>query len=241
MDRSEKSAEKSRTEKTGKKRYLLAVVLAAVLFITPLVVYAALYLSNERKNEFKPGAVDIEISEKEGAGGTVNEGERLSKTFNWVKDEESYKASKIVQIKDSRKYAGEELRVCFVPMWVDGDGNVCNVFNFGTGIPEITDGNKLVYKDGPGETKKTITLVLSDNWSAEGWVYDTTDGYFYYEGELKTGKLTPVLLTEVILNQNAYNELAGTYTLQLDVLADAIQRSGDAKHERGWTTSDPEP
>ena len=115
-------------------------------------------------------------------------------------------------------------------MWVDRpDGNVCNVFDFGSMTVNKAD-NKIVYTDGD----KIITLNLDPTWQSSGWEYNEDDSYFYYTGELSS-KMTPVLLTRVEVNDAAY-ALAADYGLMIDVLADAIQSSGDAKVDRGWVT-----
>lgn len=185
------------------------------MFIIPLVVFAVVYTSNERTNNFAPGSVDVAVHE--GSGNA--EGKEVKKEYHWTKDGTIYSANKDVQIKDTRKYPGEVLRVCFVPMWFDKDehgdpANVCDVFNFGT--PDHTNPNKLVYTDGD----KTITLNLVDRWNTSGWDY-REDGCFYYTGELGQSDMTTTLLKSVQLNENAY-ALTTDYIFRLDVLADAI-------------------
>ena len=51
-------------KKKNKKRISgINSVIIAALFIAPLVVFAAIYFSNERKNSFVPGSVDIAVNE----------------------------------------------------------------------------------------------------------------------------------------------------------------------------------
>ena len=217
-------------KKRNKKRIAGISAIITVLFITPLLVFAIVYQSAPRKNSFAPGSVDIEVSE------AADHGETLSKEL--VLDNDKKSVDKPVKIYDSRKNAGEKLRVCFVPMWVDSSGNVCNEFNFT--VP-TQSGNTLVYKDG----EKEIKLTLSDDWHTNGWDYSDPkadppgDGCFYYSGSLLSGDLTPQLLEKVELSTEAYsltNPALKNLSLRIDVLADAIQSSGNAAETRQWNT-----
>jgi hypothetical protein len=107
-------------KKNNKKKISGISGIIAALFIAPLIVFAAVYFSNERKNSFAPGSVDIAVNE--GNAGS-DEGEELEKNYTWVKSGEIYTADKDVKIKDTRNNPGEVLRVCFVPMWYDKDDN----------------------------------------------------------------------------------------------------------------------
>lgn len=213
--------------KIKKKRTIIIGGIVAAMLIVPLAVFAVVYNSNDRTNRFSPGSVDIAVHE----GNGNDEGKEVEKEYHWTQDGTSYSTEKLVQIKDTRKYPGEVLRVSFVPMWYDREtpANVCDVFNFGT--PAKT-GNALVYTDGD----KTITLNLADDWDSNGWSYQPEDGFFYYTGSLNSNSLTAQLLEGVELNDKAYTELTANYDLRLDVLADAIQSSDDADSSRNWNT-----
>lgn len=228
-------------KKNNKKKISGISGIIAALFIAPLIVFAAIYFSNERKNSFAPGSVDIAVNE--GNAGS-NEGEELEKDYTWVKSGEIYTADKDVKIKDTRKNPGEVLRVCFIPMWYDKDDNgepdnVCDVFNFGS--QPTQNGNAFTYTDGD----KTITLKMASEMASareqSGWSYSDPaadppgDGCFYYNGPLESGNLTAQLLDSVELNEKAY-ELTENYVFRLDVLADAIQSSGNANAARDWKT-----
>ena len=221
----------------GKKKHtIISGSIIAILFIAPLIVFAALYFSSERKNSFTPGSVDIEVQETS-AGNTVQD-ETLENSMTW--NETTKSVDKPVRIADTRKYEGECLRVCLIPMWyeknIEGNpANVCDVFNFS--LPVLNEAeNELVYTDGD----KKITFKLASDWKSKGWDYSDPnppfngDGYFYYSGILNSDKLTAMLLENVELNDKAY-ELTDNYILKLDVLADAIQVSGDSKNDRNWS------
>ncbi|MBQ8927181.1 MAG: hypothetical protein IJ055_02760 [Oscillospiraceae bacterium] len=207
--------------KRRQKRTMLIGGIAAALFITALAVLAALYLSRQRVNVFRPATVDIEVKE-----GTKKD-EQLERTMEL--DEETGRVEKPVEISDTRSRAQEALRVCLVPMWYDSEERVCgSLFRIGTPAMNSEE-TALVYTDGD----ITITLGLHEGWKESGWEY-RSDGCFYYTGALLSGKLTPQLLDSVVLNDDAY-ALTEDYTLRIDVLADAIQTSGDAPATRGWT------
>lgn len=206
------------------KRIMIIVGIVAAAFVTPLVVAAVTYLSNERVNTFSPAIVNIEVRE---TGLADEQGERLDNT---IEIDDSKIVNKAVQIYDSRSNDDEELRVCFVPMWYDADDNICgSVFSIGT--PTIS-GTALTYSDGD----KSITLNLDEDWESSGWEY-RTDGYFYYSGSLSSDKLTPQLLFSVVLSDDAY-ALTTDYKLRIDVLADAIQTSGNVTGTREWGVDD---
>lgn len=238
-------------KKNNKKKISGISGIIAALFIAPLIVFAAVYFSNERKNSFEPGSVDIE----------VNEGDETSRilendNFEWSKKLETpddndesndiYYTDKSVKIKDTRKNNGEVLRVSFIPMWYDMNEQkeqtdvLSDVFNFNNiNITQSESGDTLTYcdhneSDGDNhDNDKIITLKLTSGWNTNGWRYVSDDGCFYYNGSLYSGNLTAQLLDSVELNAKAY-ELTENYVFRLDVLADAIQSSGDAYATREW-------
>ena len=212
--------------KRTKKQTAIIGALAACLFIAPLIVFAIVYLSDDRTNAFAPGSVAIQIKEGSSKGSQlVNSG------YVWETDGTTGgTVEKSVEIEDTRKYPGEALRVCFVPMWYDGEGNVCNPFSFGTPVLD-EDNNTLTYTDGT----KSMTLTLDADWQNNHWEY-RADGCFYYTGTLNSDKLTAKLLQSVQLNADAY-ALTADYDFRLDVLADAIQISDSAADARQWAAS----
>ena len=226
-------------KKNNKKKISGISGIIAALFIAPLVVFAAVYFSNERTNSFEPGSVDIVVNE-----GT-DEGEELKKEYPWEKSGDNYIANKDVWIKDTRTNAGEVLRVSFIPMWYEMNEQkestdvLSDVFNFN----KITQsGDTLTYcdhneLDGDNhDNDKIITLKLKNDWDKSGWCYIAVDGCFYYSGSLDSDNhLTEQLLDSVELNEKAY-ELTENYVFRLDVLADAIQSSGNAYAARDWNT-----
>ena len=213
--------------KSKKKRTIIISSIIAAVFIVPLTVYAIVYYSS-RTNSFAPGSVDIEVHEGDGDG---DEGADVTKTYTWspAETEGNFSADKLVQIKDTRTDPNETLRVCFVPMWYDRDEKICvSTFNFG--IPEWNEENgTLTYRD----IDRTITLTSADGLMSDGWRYQPTDGVFYYKGSINSSGMTAQLLESVELNGKAY-ELTEDCDLRLDVLADAIQSSGNADSRRHW-------
>ena len=51
---------------TKKKKRLIIICTVAAFFITPLIVYALMYGSGEKKNDFAPAQANVQV--KEGAG-----------------------------------------------------------------------------------------------------------------------------------------------------------------------------
>ncbi|MBR1445322.1 MAG: hypothetical protein IJ583_17520, partial [Firmicutes bacterium] len=151
-------------KKNNKKKISGISGIIAALFIAPLIVFAAIYYSSERKNSFAPGNVDIAVNE---GNDSSDEGEELEKDYTWVKSGNNYIADKDVKIKDTRKNSGEVLRVTFIPMWYDMDEQkestdvLSDVFNFNSISQE---GDSLTYCDHNSEdgndhsNDKSITL-----------------------------------------------------------------------------------
>lgn len=230
-------------KKNNKKQIAGIGGIIAALFIAPLIVFAAVYFSNKRTNSFEPASVDIEVNE---GNDSSDEGEELEKDdYIWVKSGNNYIADKDAKIKDTRKNPGEVLRVTFIPMWYDMNEQkeptdvLSDVFNFNSISQE---GDTLTYCDHNSEdgndhsNDKSITLNLKSGWKTSGWRYQDDDGCFYYNGSLYSGNLTAQLLDSVELNEKAY-ELTENYVFRLDVLADAIQNSGNAATTRQWNVT----
>ena len=240
-------------KKRKKKNIARINGIIAVLFIAPLIVFAAIYFSNQRKNRFLPGSVDIEVNEGNQTSGMIEDD-----SFIWTKRAETpndndesnniYYTDKPVKIKDIRKFHGEALRVTFISMWYDIDENkeVTDVYSKVFNFNNITlSGNDLVYRDhdpadgNDASNDKVITLKMKSDWNTSDWRYSdpnddpSGDGCFYYTGELDNSQLTAQLLDSVELNSNAYG-LTENYMFRLDVLADATQISADAATTREW-------
>ena len=54
-------------KKNNKKQIASISSIIIVLFIAPLIVFAAIYFSSNRKNSFAPGSVDIAVNEGSGS------------------------------------------------------------------------------------------------------------------------------------------------------------------------------
>lgn len=84
------------------------------MLIAPLIAYAILYKSDERKNEFRAAKADIQVKE-----GDKSDDELINEDYTWTADGDIYKVDKPVQIYDVRDNNDEYLRVRFVPMWYE--------------------------------------------------------------------------------------------------------------------------
>lgn len=224
-----------------KKKKLIMAGLLAGLLITPAVVFAAVYYSGERENRFSPAKGDIQVLESNAEN---EKGEELTNSFVLEKNEtdDNYSTEKLVQIYDERSNSGESLRVSFIPMWYDADGNVCGGIDGVTDISEISldqSASKLIFYTGTGDSKApAVTVYLAEGYDSS-WEYKG-DGCFYYSGEVRDDKTTPLLAERVEITKAVYDSTADC-ELRLDVLADAIQTSGNAYSDREWDGYDPSP
>ena len=211
-----------------KKRSIIFCSVLVSAFAIPLIVFAITYNSMNRTNYFQPAEANIQIKEDNFPEDTKQK-TNYTLTLNMAKN---YSTEKEVAILDQRRKNDEYLRVCFVPMWYDSDGNVCAALNgitdFRTQKLNSTE-TALLFCNGYGET--VMTLYLDSYWKTS-WNYED-DGCFYYSGAVKSGETTPPLLTKVEISPSVYEE-AKDYILHLDVLADAVQTYGNAKENREW-------
>ena len=141
--------------KKNRKHAIIISSIIAVLFIAPLIVFAAIYQSKERENQFHLAEADIQVKEGDKIGD-----ELIKSDYTWTADGDNYVVDKPVQIYDVRKMNDEYLRVRFIPMWYDSDENVVG------GMDEFSDygntelvGNELQFKKSDNTTV-LLTLKL---------------------------------------------------------------------------------
>ena len=218
--------------KPNKKRKAIIGSILALAVAVPVIVFAVVYYSNSRKNTFTPAEAEILVKEKNGEE-TVSGDELKDQTYTMVQEVQNgtYYTNKTVQIIDRRSNPGEALRVSFVPMWTDSEGNICGGIEGVTDIVStalIDEDSKLVFRDSSGNT--VITLYLKAGWN-DSWSYDEGSGCFLFSGSLSSDKSTPELITKVEIS-DAVHTSAKDLTLKLDVLADAIQTGGGAAEAR---------
>jgi hypothetical protein len=212
-----------------KKKYVVIISsIISVMLIAPLIAYAILYKSDERKNEFRAAKADIQVKE-----GDKSDDDLINEDYTWTADGDIYKVDKPVQIYDVRDNNDEYLRVRFVPMWYDSAGNICGgAEDFSDYSKTELENNELKFKNSSGTTLLTLKLSTEPVWS-ESWEYNSSDECFYYKGEIKSGDVSEKLLSEVQIPKSVY-ESTTEYTLHVEVLADAVQTEGNAKDRRNW-------
>lgn len=214
--------------KNRKKRSIINACIIAAMFITPLVVFAIMYSSGQRKNDFRQAEANIQVKEDDSPQDENKKDYTLKLDIT-----NNYSVDKPVQIFDERKKNDEYIRVRFVPMWYDDEGHICASLN---GISDFRTAklndtrDALLFCSVYGDT--ILTLKLDSFWE-NSWSYSEEDQCFYYSDVLQSGSATPALLSGVELSQAVYDEAEG-YILQIDVLADAVQQYGDAKTNRQW-------
>ena len=120
-------------KKLNKKRVAGISGIIAVFFIAPLIVFAVLYKSDVRENKFRPANDNVQIIENNNDPADTQDND-----YNWEPFTDStneiigYSADKTASFKngksnitDPRHNNDEYLRVRFVPMWYDSEGNIC--------------------------------------------------------------------------------------------------------------------
>lgn len=230
----------------NKKRTVLISSIIATLFIAPLIVLAVVYYSNQRTNAFQPAEANIQVKEGNVCTDEIND----TIDYKWTETDDSYyTVDKPVQIYDERKKNDEYLRVRFIPVWYDNDGNVCGGI---TGVSDystialcdasddvITDENdqqqatQLCFKDSTGAILLSMQLDL--HWT-NGWSYSMSDQCFYYKDRIKSGEFSSTLLKGAKISKSVFDS-TNDYTLHIEVLADAIQTAGNAAETRMWATT----
>ena len=218
----------------NKKKYVAIISsIISVMLIVPLIVYAILYKSDERKNEFRAAKANVQVRENNKSVDTLSDREEAS--YTWTQDTDdndqplnTYSITKPVQIYDVRDNNDEYLRVRFVPMWYDSDGNICGgADDFSDYSKTELENNELIFKNSLNAALLTLKLCTEPDWN-DGWEYNTTDESFYYKGKIRSGDISKTLLSGVQIPKSVYDSTA-EYTLHIEVLADAVQTSGNAE------------
>lgn len=209
----------------NKKQIAIASGIAAAMFIAPLVVFAVIYSSDPKTNQFAPADANVQIEEKASTADTQTQ----TYTFPAVTDTNgNYGVDKAAAVEEKNNPNGEYLRVRFVPTWYK-DGMVCagldgDIADFRTATLDESDSEhpKLLFKNGKQTPDTIVTLYLNNGWSDE-WEYKG-DGVFESTVQIKSGNGKKELLKKVELSKDIYDK-AKTAELELhvDVLADAIQ------------------
>lgn len=188
-----------------------------------------------------------------------NTAERLIKEFPWTSSAGEANASAVKRVRilnvnsEDENNAAAYIRLCIVPRWVtviavsaadDGEAPVTQDVDVTTYyLGEAEDGSPLFLSDfgkltDVGQIPGTVyslgdlTLTLDGAW-ADSWIFNPTDGWFYYRRPVQPGTATEWLLESVSLPQELLDaaEAAGI-SLRLDILADSIQTEADALGER---------
>lgn len=213
------------------------------------------------ENPFIPAKIRLAVQED--AGGTddvdsENTAERLIKEFTWTNSDAETNASAVKRVRilnvngEDENNAAAYIRVCIVPRWVtevssptaDGDTPETRDVDVTTYyLGEAEDGSSLFLSDfgtltdvrqitGTVYSLGDLTVTLDNAW-ADSWIFNPTDGWFYYRHPVPPGTATEWLLESVSLPRELLGaaEAAGI-SLRLDILADSIQTEADALGER---------
>jgi hypothetical protein len=216
-----------------KKRTIIISGIITILLIAPQIVLAVMYQSSKRENKFHPAQANVQVQE-----GNQSSDELINTDYTWTASGDNYTVTKPVEIIDVRGKNDEYLRVRFIPMWYDTDGNVVG------GADEFSDfsninlvGDELQFKKSDN-SKVLLTLKLytdnadsENNWNND-WRYDSSEQCFYYKGKIQSGDISNKLLSGAQIPKAVYDATKDQYTLHIEVLADAIQTGGDANDDR---------
>ena len=209
----------------SRKKHIAAVAAgAAVLFLTPLVVFALMLKSEERVNAFHPAEQEVVIAENNGKPAETRENElKWSATTN---PEGNYVTVKEVEVGEISNPNGEFLRVYLVPTWYDLSGCVVS------GVEDVTDicsssisNNKLLFK-GSGGNETGVTVNLVENWSDIWKPMPDANNVQYFETKqpIKSGDERVKLVSSVEISDKILQDAnTNNIFLRLDVLADSIQ------------------
>jgi len=229
----------------SKKRYSTIIAAFIFMFVIPIIVYAALYFSNNRVNIFSPARANIKISEN----GTTAEETQENEPPVQEKNGDYIIKKEIVIVNDKTVFNklpvdDQYIRVMLVPSWQKTEKRIIDekqedfVFS-ASGLPNgISDfRNYNLNKDERTLEVKNendliiFSFVLAVGWENE-WVWNSSDNCFYHKGSLESGTPTSKLLESVIIAKNTYENCEG-YQLKIDVLADAVQTYDVPRTVRG--------
>lgn len=125
-------------------------------------------------------------------------------------------------------------------------GNRIEVVEEFTPPDEVKPGT-VIHKDvkvkntGHSDCYTRILIVFSDcemekhctvDWNTEDFVYDNTDGYYYYPGVLKEGEMTPSLITTIQVSETA--DMDEVVPFHVIVYAESYQANGFSDYRSAW-------
>lgn len=210
--------------KSRKKHIAAVAAVSAMLFLTPLVVFALMLKSAERVNTFHPSEQNVVIAENMNKPFEAQENEmKWSETINSAGN---HVADKVVEVGEISDPNGEYLRVYLVPTWYDISGCVVS------GVENVTDissaqvaGDTLVFK-GSGGNDTRVTVNLAENWD-DAWkpVPNENDvQYFETKQLVKAGDERIKLVSSVEISDTILQTAnESNIFLRLDVIADSVQ------------------
>lgn len=230
------------------RRVIFALAGAAAVALSVAVIGFAIMITKKtdaEKNQFTPAEINLNV---------VENGEASSgMTLMWEipENESEAKVDKVVQIQnvnyEDENNADAFIRVALIPHWTRTAGteslvvdvtnaankDFCDFFQL-TDVIKIDDENHSyamnddIYCQLYTGACADVTGTSSSEWS-DYWIWNPKDGYFYYKYAVVPGEKTYPLLAGVkFANSEKLNSVYKGLTLQVDVLADAIQTEGGA-------------
>ena len=221
-----------------------AIISLAVIFPVSLTAFALHYSSNQEVNIFQEGKANIQIAENEGTADDTIEPNNLF----WkkeVQDETVYYVSdKLVTF--TSQFDDQNLRVMLLPSWWKENNLVAGLAN-----SKYTDFSYVKLNRSVSEltldvyTANDILIMsyllnpssFSKNWEIPTGEKISLDSfYLHYKGteQLKKEEVSAPLITAVRIPEEVYNTMYPDYELHIDVIADAIEKYGDAVDNRNF-------
>ncbi|MEE3491022.1 MAG: hypothetical protein VZR10_09135 [Methanobrevibacter sp.] len=220
-----------------------AIISLAVIFPVSLTAFALHYFSNQEVNIFKEGKANIQIAEN-----NVPAGDMIELDLFWekeIQDETVYYVSdKLVTFKS--EFDDQNLRVMLIPSWWKENNLVAGLAN-----SKYTDFSYVKLNRSVSEltldvyTANDILIMsyllnpssFSKNWEIPTGEKISLDSfYLHYKGteQLKKEEVSAPLITAVRIPEEVYNTMYPDYELHIDVIADAIEKYGDAVDNRNF-------
>jgi len=226
-----------------------AIISLAVIFPVSLTAFALHYSSNQEVNIFQEGKANIQIAENEGTADDTIEPNNLF----WkkeVQDETVYYVSdKLVTF--TSQFDDQNLRVMLLPSWWKKDENNQEKLVAGLANSKYTNFSYVKLNRSVSELTLdvytandilVISYLLNPSTFSKSWEIPQEDKisidnfYLHYKGsdQLKKGTTSAPLITAVRIPEEVYHTMYPDYELHIDVIADAIEKYGDAVDNRNF-------
>lgn len=223
-------------------------IIIALTIITPvsLTAFALRYFSNQEVNHFQEGKANIQIAENNHTADDV-----VETNLTWEKEVQNetvyYVSDKLVTL--TSQFDDQNLRLMLIPSWWKKYQNNQEKLVAGLANSKYTDFSYVKLNRSVSEltldvyTASDILIMsyllnpstFSKNWEIPADEKISLDAfYLHYKGneQLKKDEESAPLIIAVRIPEDVYNTMYPDYELHIDVIADAIEKYGDAVDNR---------